>query len=277
MNITKKQPSLYFKWLFFYQTLLMNLFSIMPGRRNSSLQTPFVTKRIQINWRSKLKTPNVPKDWEKRIAKPLIVWQLFLNLYQNSFSSSLPFFKPQGFFKAFFFFNFKDQPVCINYSKLYKRWVNTFNLLFNLFYYNSFPLIFSSKIFRSEVLSFNWSLKTWEYSFFKRVAPYFFLEDTCHGESTQKTYHCLAQHTNLFSFVTNVTYHEKNLQFLKKFNAYTIGVVSINTTPWLLSYPIIVGTNELLAEYYFLSFLSFLRQYVSIIHYNELLMLWKLI
>jgi len=203
------------------------------------------------------------------------MWRTFINFYQSFFNQHLPFFKPHGFFKPFFLFNLRGQVVCLNYSKLYKRWAVTYKLLLNFFYKQLNPLLFATKVFRMEVTAFNWAGSAWDYTFFKRVAPYFFLQDTVYGSTTNTTFTLLSETHSLLSIVTNSTYHEKNLKFLKKFNSYSVGLVSVNKSPWLLSYPILAGTNELVTEYYFLVLLSFLKQFTQTLYFNEFLNLWK--
>lgn len=206
-----------------------------------------------------------------------LVWRIFINFYQIFFNQYQPYFKVHSLFKPFFLFNLKGTTVCINYLKLYKRWVVTYNLILNLFVKQINPLVFTTKVFRKEATAFNWSNYIWDYTFFKTTAPYFFLQDTVYGNTTNTTFSLLAEHHHLLSVVTNSTYHEKNLKFLKKFNAYTIGLVPVNSSPWLLSYPILIGTNELVTEYYFLTLLSFLKQYSQLLQFDSYLNLWRLV
>lgn len=139
------------------------------------------------------------------------------------------------------------------------------------------PLLFMTKTFRSEVRAFNWSLTTWDYTLFKRVAPYFTLQETQHGHVTNHIFTELSKRRQLFSFITDIKYHEKNAHFLKRFGGYTIGVTPLNMSPWAVSYPIPVGAGTVLVEYFFLSLLSFIQQYSEVLHYNELVLLWKLL
>ena len=147
----------------------------------------------------------------------------------------------------------------------------------SVFYKQLHPLLFATKIFRSEVTAFNWNDFTWNYNFFKRASPYFFLQDTAYGNTTNSIFVLLSEQRSLLSIVTNSTYHEKNLKFLKKFNAYTIGLIPLTSSPWLVSYPILVGPNEVITEYYFLTLISFIKQFTQHLQFNEFLALWKLI
>ena len=167
--------------------------------------------------------------------------------------------------------------MCLNQAKLYHRWTNTYLLLLNLFIKQTQPLLFMTKTFRTEVKAFNWSLGNWDYLLFKKTAPYFFLKDTHHGHFTNQIFSELEKKFTLFSFVTDIKYHEKNLHFLKRAGSYTIGVTPFNTDPWVVSYPIPVGAGTVLVEYFFLTLLSFIKQYSEVIQYNHISFLWKLL
>lgn len=225
---------------------------------------------------SKPTLPNASQRYSHQTDTRL-VWRIFVNFYQKLFNQHQPYFKVHGFFKPFFLFNLGGRTVCLNYSKLYKRWVVTYKLILNLFFKKLNPLLFTTKVFRKEVTAFNWSNHPWDYAFFKKTTPHFFLQDTVYGNTTNMTFFLLAENHHLLSVVTNSTYHEKNLKFLKKFNAYTLGLVAVNNSPWLLSYPILTGTNELVTEYYFITLLSFLKQYTQSLYFDEYLNLWKFI
>lgn len=276
LNWNKKKIYINIRWIDLYATLHFNYqrdFGSMYVR-TKFLVKPRSVLKVQPSVTSLRPVSNKPK--KIRVDNQLL-WQLFRSLYQTLLNQHLPYFRPQGIFKAFFFYNNRGGAVCLNYLKLYKRWIVTYKLLLNIFFKQLEPFIFTTKIFRNEAIAFNWNSRAWEYTLFKRVSPYFFLQDTVYGNSTNLVFHSLSEKYQLLSFVTNSDYHEKNLKFLKKFNAYTIGVTPLNAHPWIVSYPILTGTNELVTEYYFLSLLSFLKQFSQTLYYQELLSLWATI
>jgi len=265
-----------FHWLLTYASIFTNsILNITSFLHLNKFILPS-SKQLKVNYKKSTKT--LIKSPSK---KPLVfanhTWQLF-KIYKQAFlSNPLPFFAPHPQFRPFFIFDTGKKPLHLNYNKAYARWVNTYNLLLSLFVKQLKPLMFMTKSFRSEVRAFNWSLTTWDYTFFKRVSPYFCLQETQHGHVTNHLFTELVKNNSLFSFITDIKYHEKNTQFLKRFGGYTIGVTPLNTSPWAVSYPIPVGAGTVLVEYFFLSLLTFIRQYAEVTHYNELLFLWKLL
>lgn len=265
-----------FHWILTYSLIFTNN---VVGLKSLLNLNKFVTtspKQLKVKYsqstKFRVKAPQKVTDSELNHT-----WYLF-KVYQQAFlNNPLPDFAPHPHFRPFFIFDRGKKPLYLNYKKTYSRWVNTYNLLLNLFLKQLKPLMFMTKSFRSEVRAFNWSATTWDYTFFKRVTPYFCLQETQHGHVTNYIFNELIKNNSLFSIITDIKYHEKNTHFLKRFGGYTIGVTPLNTSPWLVSYPIIVGAGTVLVEYFFLSLISFIRQYAEVIHYNELVFLWKLL
>jgi hypothetical protein len=202
-------------------------------------------------------------------------WELFLSYQQSLLNNSIPFFTPHPQFRPLFLFNRGKRGYCLNYKQVYSRWLNTSSLVVNIFVKQLNPFMFMTQNFRTEVTAFNWASSPWDYQLFKKVAPYFFLKEARYGQYTHHIFLELEKTHNLTSFITNVRYHEKNIHFLKRFGGYTIGAVSINANPWLVSYPIPVGLNTPLTEYFFLSLVCSSRQYAEWVHFKHSLFLWK--
>jgi len=217
---------------------------------------------------------------KREIFEPLthnFTWDLFWVYQQTLLNSSLSYFAPHPNFRPFFIFDRSKRSINLNHTKTYYRWINTYNLLLSLFMKQIKPLMFMTKTFKSEVKAFNWSCNSWDYNLFRRVSPYFFLKDARYGHDTNHIFTELEKYQPLFSFVTDIKYHEKSIYFLKRFGGFTIGATPLNMNPWVVSYPIPVGAGSVLVEYFFLSLLSFIRQYTEVSYFNELLLLWKLL
>merc|ERR1711937_539058 len=119
-----------------------------------------------LNFRAKSRSPLLVKSISQPVPYKVrpehgqqfnnqLVWRTFVNFYQKFFNQNQPYFKVHGFFKPFFLFNLRGNAVCLNYSKLYKRWVVTYKLILNPFFKKLNPLIFTTKVFRKEVTAFN--------------------------------------------------------------------------------------------------------------------------
>ena len=134
--------------------------------------------------------------------------------------------------------------------------------------------LFSNKIFKNEVLSFNWSLNLLDYKLFKYSNPYFYLKDNNFGISSSIIFKRFEKNGLNIAFILDLKQHEKNVTFLKKINLYTIGLVPYNMNPWLVSYSFPVSNNNIFIQYFFIKTLLFFKQKVYLQLYNELKTNW---
>jgi len=102
----------------------------------------------------------------------------------------------------------------------------------------------------------------------------FFSKDTSFGIASTLIFKKLSQNNVNTVFLTDVKYHEKNLYYLKKFNITTIGLVSYNLNPWLVTYAIPTATNSLFIQYFFIKLLIYFQQYSLNRQYNLYKQLW---
>jgi hypothetical protein len=276
LKLTQTVNSIKYYWFLLYSNVLFSSNLLLK----TLLQVPkflhVPKKLLKVKW-SNSATMRIKNQTTLEPVMHNYTWDLFWVYQQTLLNNFLPYFAPHPNFRPFFIFDRGKKSINLNHTKTFYRWVNTYNLLMNLFSKQINPLMFMSKVFKTEVKAFNWSNNTWDYKFFRRVTPYFFLRDASHGDSTHRIFLELEKSQSLFSFITDIKYHEKNAHVLKRFGGYTIGVTPLNVNPWLVSYPIPVGSGSVVVEYFFLSLLSFIRQYTEVVQYNELLLLWKLL
>lgn len=198
----------------------------------------------------------------------------FLFNFLYHFTSFNSFFKYHHYFHFFFYKNFKKNFVLIDSRKLLNRWKNAQNLIFNVYYYQFLPLIFGSFDFKQEILALNWNnlkldLMFWRYSF-----TFFFFKINKYGFKINQFYNKLSLYNFNFFFISNSLYHYKNIFYFNKLKFYTIGPVSSNISPWLLSYPIPALSINFLIEYFFLKFLILLEKNALYFKYTFLKLNW---
>jgi len=162
----------------------------------------------------------------------------------------------------------------INIDMLFTKWKNSYNFLLNIFFNKLNIFLFSNKIFKNEVISFNWSLNLLDYKLFKHSTPYFYMRDTKFGVSSTTIFKRFEKNGLNAAFVLDLKQHEKNVTFLKTINMYTIGLVPYNMNPWLVSYSFPVATNNIFIQYFFIKTLLFFKQKVYLQLYNDLKVNW---
>ena len=96
-----------------------------------------------------------PNSLDNVALKKKFYHQLLSFFFLNSFFEKKNLFNTTGFFKMFFFKNSKGSPYILNLNKVLMRWVDFFNLMLNLFYYQVHTLSFSSPFLKKETLSLN--------------------------------------------------------------------------------------------------------------------------
>lgn len=143
--------------------------------------------------------------------------------------------------------------------KLITRWRKTHNMLLNLFYAQAPILAFTHKALRDEALAFNWSFNRLSYAIFKYAAPYFFLKNLPHGDMVNFIFRRFDKENLSIAFISDIHYHRHTAFHLRKSNFYTLGIVPISINPWLVQYPIMVGSCTLFTQYFFLQLLLNLR------------------
>lgn len=287
MHISKK---INFQWILLYQ----NIYSLISNNINNfnftfhnvlkkgnltQLKNLEITKPIiNRSLTSKLyfKTPRFLTRNQARVSSNsnVLFYNIFLIYLQYTTLSSHQFFVPHTNFKHLFLFSQYKNSHYINLPKIYAKWQNTCNFILNLFFIKSNLIVFTIKTLKTEALSFNWSFNVLNYNLFKYASPMFFSKDTSFGIASTLIFKKLSQNNVNTVFLTDVKYHEKNLYYLKKFNITTIGLVSYNLNPWLVTYAIPTATNSLFIQYFFIKLLIYFQQYSLNRQYNLYKQLW---
>ena len=216
-----------------------------------------------INYRLYFKTPQFLNVNSSRISlnSNNLFHSIFLTYIQYTTLTSHQFFVPHTNFKHLFIFSQYQTTYYLNIPKMHAKWNNTCNFILNLFFIKSNLMVFTVKSLKNEALSFNWSFNLLNYNLFKYASPIFFSRDTSFGVNSTLIFKKFNQNNLNTVFLTDIKYHEKNLYYLKKFNTTTIGLVSYNLNPWLVTYAIPTATNSLFIQYFFIKLLVYFQQY----------------
>jgi hypothetical protein len=183
-------------------------------------------------------------------------------------------FKLNNDWNLFFINDLLNNIVIINLQNFIKKWKISQNFIFNVFFYNFSPLLFGSKDFASEILSLNWNYFKIETQIWKYINIFFIFKNNSYSVKTKQFYNKINQWDIDFLFVSNSAYHWKNIFYFNFFKFFTIGPVSINLSPWILSYSIPVFNNHLLTEQFFIKLLILFEKNVLLIKHNLNKSIW---
>ena len=159
-------------------------------------------------------------------------------------------------------------------KRYFLRWVDSYNLLFNLFYSDPSVQLLSNKTFIEESLTFNWQYSLKNYKLFKYTQPWLLFKDATHGAYIHKVVRLILQQNLDFLIVTDIHNHNKLLPYLKRYSLYIIGLIPINRSPWRVSYPIPVFADSSLSQFYFLRWVFFIKGKAQTHKYSDSLTFW---
>lgn len=192
---------------------------------------------------------------KKKLTTKLI--NLFFLFNTSLFNSK---FKKSGFFNFFYLKDSNNKTIIINIKKFLFRWNNSFNLLYNIFFYDLNPLFYSSPLFRNETIGLNWYHHKWNYSFWKYHYSFFIFKTNKFTKKTNYFYEKIKDLEINFFILTDCLYHFKNIFYFSNFQFYTIGLIPSSINPWIVSYPIISFFDNYLIQLFFLKLIIFLNK-----------------
>ena len=253
-----------YNWIYFSNTNFLNLVTFekkklsLQGYKSGSIKTFWHNN----SWVSETKTNIL-------IAPKNSTFNLF-PLYLNTLTiNSDTFYTIHSSFTPLFFSNFKGFRF-INLTKVYHRWKHTVNLLFNLFYNQSSLLLFSNKLLKNEVLSFNWNLLSTHLNLFQYATPYFYFKNNSYGDQAHFVFEKISFMGVEAAFILDTKFHYRTSSFLKTLNYFLLGLTSFNSNPWLVHYPIPVASSTLFTQYFFLKHLAFIKRYSLSLYFKGL-------
>ena len=201
------------------------------------------------------KTENILKH------KPQQTFSFYLNLFilvnrTSNFSAT----QPHANYRLFYLHSEPGRVSILNPTQFFRKWSNSYEFLFNAFYFQFEPFIFSSKFFKKETLALNWSshlmdITTWRYTSF-----FFTFFITVFTRKLQFFYKYFQRPSATFALITDLEYHFKTLFYLKRHRWFTLALVPINLDPWLVSFAVPVFKNDLFVQFFFIKILLLIRR-----------------
>lgn len=273
--ITKKNFSLFFfiKWLriFNFQNILnikKNYNVLLPNNTTfTKLENQILTKITTRNmiFKNNLINNNAICFFFNK-TKNLSFVNLFSKLFfLFNYVSNSSIFTKNTSFKLFSMINSKNNIILFRVDNIFKKWQDSLNLLFNFFFYSITLILFGSFFFKSEIKSFNWSFFISNFHLWKQNYLFFFTKIFSFNSQIDFFFQKLITNKMSTYFITDCNYHFKLLQQLKKKNCYTIGLISNNITPNLISYPIIGFFEILIVQFFFIKNLLLIKK-IAVYH-----------
>ncbi len=198
-------------------------------------------------------------------------FNLFFLFNYSMFNSN---FKAHHSMNLFCVYSFSNKLLILDPVKFLLRWKESYDLLFNIFYYNFNPLIFSSNLFKNETLALNWNYNIFDINLWRYYFPFFVFKLSNFNKKTDFFFDKMNYKGINFFIITDSQYHFKNLHYINKKNLYSIGLVNVNLNPWILTYPIITFFENFMTQLFFFKFLVIVERKVLFQKYNFLKNIW---
>lgn len=184
-------------------------------------------------------------------------------------------FKYHYNFRLFYIQNISNDVAVIDVKKFLNRWNDALNLLFNIFFYDFNPLLFSSSWFKTETLALNWNYNHFDINTWKYYFPFFVFKLNNYNSKTGFFFEKLSSLNINFFIVTDCFYHYKNLFYMRKKNCYSIGLVNVNIDPWVIAYPIVSFFESLLVQLFFFKLVILIQRQALLLKFLFFKNLWS--
>lgn len=176
-------------------------------------------------------------------------------------------------FAPFFFQNGGGASSFVNIRKINARWVDSYNLIFNLIFHDLVSLFFSNIYFKKEISALNWGLKS-SMSLWRLTQIVIFDRNNKIADSANYIFYKIRLLGVINTFVFDSEYHIRTLYYLRRHGFYTMGVVALNKDRRVLDYAIPIGSNSLVAQLFFLRFFINIKKEVQSYRYASRKKLW---
>ena len=207
------------------------------------------------------------------------LWALFLHAWEIARPRSNYIFSTHREFRLMFLSSTPEKfaDSLVSAEKYFLRWVDSYNLLYNMLHAASSIQLLSNKSFIEESLVFNWQHSVKNYKLFKFVQPFFMFKDAVHGAAIHTSIFAIFLQKLDFAIVVDVKNHFKLLRYLQRYSLYTIGLVPTNYSPWIVSYPVPYFSDSSLSQLYFLKWVLHINSCALAARHAESAKLWSLL
>lgn len=273
--ILKNFPTYYHK-NFLYIKYFLNSFRLID--LNKKISNTYNNYKLNYTFESfksnLIENSNKPIKFNLNKIKTNSVFKFFNLIFLFNLSMFNTIFRFNHNFKLFYLYETSKQLIIIDSKKFINRWKDSYDLIYNIFFYNYNPLIFSTKFFKNETLAINWNYNFFDINLWNYFFPFFVFKLNKYTHKSSFFFDKLNQLGVNFFLITDCTYHFKNIHYMRKNNYYTIGLVNVNLNPWIVSYPIISFFDSFITQSFFFKFLITTNKLVNYTKFNFFKKIW---
>jgi len=194
------------------------------------------------------------------LNKPTNLINFFIKLTNQSITS---FFKVHPTQRFNYIYNLKQQTYIINIIKFQKHWVNLYNLLYHIFFFNIPFIAFNSPFFKRENISFNWKLIKSYTLYWKLINNTIWSSKNLNLYGINFLIRYLLRHKVNIVMVLSTLMRKNILKVMHKFKFYSIGVIPINVNLYSVNFAIPVSTDSIFLELFLVRFILQIKKQVK--------------
>lgn len=200
--------------------------------------------------------------------------QMFKLFFLFNYSVADTHFPAHHIYKLFHVQILQRDLIIIDAKKIFSRWRDGLELLYNAFYYDFHSLVFSSPFFKNETLAINWYTNAFEINLWRYYFPFFVFQLHKYNNKSGVFFEKLATLDINFFIVVDCFYQYKTLFYIKKKSYYSVGLISINVNPWIIAYPIIGFFENLTLQIFFFKLIIILQKRALFSRFMQKKQLW---
>ena len=145
------------------------------------------------------------------------LWHHFLQSWKIQRPNTNVSYKVHREFRLMFLSNASScsSNSLVSATRYFSRWVDSYNLLFNLHYMGAQVQALSNKLFLEESLVFNWNQSLQDYKLFRYTQQYFIFKDLPHGAYTHSALLTLLLQRLDYVLIIDLKNHRKYIYLIK--------------------------------------------------------------
>lgn len=184
----------------------------------------------------------------------------FKTYLRTNISSNNPTFQVSSSFKSYYMGATKGGLSVFNVSKLFNKWKLSYYLFFNLFHYKIQFLSFTPSFFKKEVLSLTWKDAKQVSFLWRYIKPFLVYKQNKINDEGEFIFRKIKFLGFNIACVSDISYHNKTIYYLKRLNFYTIGLVPTIYHRNTLDFAIPTSNSDIISQLFFIRTLLIIKQ-----------------
>ena len=162
-----------------------------------------------------------------------------------------------------------------NLTKIKHKWLDSYHLFYNLFFYKLPILSFSTPVFRNELLSLNWGINDKLRGYWKYVSPSFYLARNKVMKSEFLLFNYLSKQGFYMALVFDVLYHKNTIFLLHRNQFFTFALVPLQHSLYTVNFAIPISNESPFLHLFFIRLLLHIQKTTKLSYFKQLSHIWS--